>query len=354
MRAPRPVLLTAALVGLAGAAPLPSAGAEPAPSGTSAAPAPSGRGATPPRPDGDPVAAPGDVVSPPAAPRTARAVPRAAPSPVGIVRTEQPGATLLTRKDPRSAEPGGAVVDGQNLVIRCQVNAARKDGTQGASRIWDQVQLPSGEIAYLPDAYTQTSTTDVLVAPPCGAAVPTRVRGTQGQCFLRHPVRLLLAPRSRDAFLRSAGPKARSSFRATRVPASVTLAQAILESASGTETAGANNFFGIKAQEVDAVAGVYRWGSSAVACIHQPTNESEGGTDVRQIAQFRAYRTMRASFVDHGRFLRENPRYATAFRHSRSPRRFAQALQRAGYATDPSYSSTLIRLMEQHRLTRWD
>jgi flagellum-specific peptidoglycan hydrolase FlgJ len=180
------------------------------------------------------------------------------------------------------------------------------------------------------------------------------VRGTQGQCFLETPVRLLKAPRSRAAFLRSAGPKARSSFRATRVPASVILAQAILESGSGRFTAGANNFFGIKAQGVDIIAGTYRWGGSAVACVHQPTDESEGGTMVRQIAQFRVYRTMRASFVDHGRFLRENKRYKTAFRYSRSPKRFARAIQRAGYATDPGYATKLIALMKQERLSRWD
>lgn len=351
MRAFRPVLLTVALSGLAGVALVPPSGAATAPPAApgSSRDVPSRASAAATRADTSPaLTAPGDVVSP-------RVLRKAqSPSAVGIVQTATPGAALLTRKDPRSPEPGGAVLDGENFVIRCQVNAERKDGPQGSSRIWNQIQLATGEIAYLPDAFTRTSTKETLVAPPCGLPVPTRVRGTQGQCFLRTPVRLLKAPRSRDAFLRSAGPKARSSYKATRVPASVILAQAILESGDGTATAGANNFFGIKAQGVDAVAGVYRWGRYAVACVHQPTNESEGGTDVRQIAQFRAYRTMRASFVDHGTFLRENPRYKTAFRYSKSPRRFARALQRAGYATDPGYSAKLIALMKQHRLTRWD
>lgn len=328
MRVTRPVLLTLACSALTGLAAVPAAAAPPPVLGP----------------------APADVVPP----RGLAQTQSSAPSPVGIVRTADPGSALLSRRDPRSPAPGGAVVDGQNLVVRCQVNAERKDGTQGSSRIWDQVQLPTGEIAYLPDAFVQTSTKETLVAPPCGAPVPTRVGGTQGQCFLRTPVRLLKAPRSRASFLRTAGPKARSSFRATRVPASVILAQAILESGSGRFTAGANNYFGIKAQGVDTVAGVYGWGRFAVACVHQPTDESEGGTMVRQIAQFRAYRTMRASFVDHGRFLRDNPRYRTAFRYSRDPRRFARAIQRAGYATDPGYATKLIALMKQERLGRWD
>jgi len=278
----------------------------------------------------------------------------AAPSPVGIVRLSDPGATLVLRKDPRSPEPGGTATNGQNLLIRCQINGGRKDGAFGASKIWDQVQLPTGEIAYLPDALTETSTKDTLVAPYCGAPAPNRVGGTRGQCSMRSPIRLLKPSRSRAAFLKAAGPHARRSFRATRVPASITLAQAILESSSGTRNAGANNYFGVKAQLVDPAAVTFAWGRNAVGCLHQPTNESEDGTNVRQVAQFRLYRTMRGSFTDHGQFLRENPRYRAAFRYSRSPRRFAKALQRAGYATDPGYSTTLIRLIKEERLTRWD
>ena len=94
--------------------------------------------------------------------------------------------------------------------------------------------------------------------------------------------------------------------------------------------------------------------SNAIGCVHQPTFEVEGGTPVRRIAAFRLYRTMRGSFLDHGRFLRENPRYAGAFRYRRDPRRFARALGRAGYATDPAYASKLTALIREGRLTRYD
>ncbi|MEV4419409.1 glucosaminidase domain-containing protein [Patulibacter sp. NPDC049589] len=323
MRVSRPVLLTLATTGLCAASTAPTATASVA---------------TGPRP----VAEQGGAA-------TTRAF-----SPVGIVRLDTPGGVLVTRLDPQSPVPGPPVTDGQNFVISCQSTGERKDGRFGASRVWDQVQLPTGEVAYLPDALTETSTKDVLVAPFCGGPAPSRVGGTQGQCFVRRPIKLLRAPRSRAAFLKKAGPEARRTFRAARVPASVTLAQAILESGDGTKTADANNYFGIKAQSANPATGVFVWGRNAVGCMHEPTNESEGGTDVRQVAQFRLYRTMRGSFVDHGLFLRENPRYARAFKYRRSPRRFAQALQKAGYATDPGYATKLITLIKQDKLTRWD
>ncbi|WP_051472217.1 glucosaminidase domain-containing protein [Patulibacter minatonensis] len=288
-----------------------------------------------------------------ASPATPRAA-RAAPSPVGVVRLKPAGSTIATRRSPVAPAPGSAVKDGDSFVIRCQVNGDEQASTYGTSRLWNQVQLPTGEIAYLPGAATDLSTRTEMVAPYCGWQDATRVGGSQGTCFRRSPVRLLAAPRSRAAFVKRAGPEARRSFRSTGVPASVSVAQGILESDSGKATAGANNYFGIKAQQVDPGTGTFTWGSSAVGCVNVPTFESEGGTDVRIIAAFRLYRTMRGSFADHGRFLRDNPRYATAFRYRRDPKRFAKALQRAGYATDPSYSSKLIALIRQERLTRFD
>jgi hypothetical protein len=324
----RPVLLTIALTGLAGAAIVPAAGASPG-ALTSASP-------------------------PDAAGSPAVLVRAAAPSPVGIVDAPVPGGTIEARVDPRVPGPAGTLADGQNFVIRCQTEGETTAGPGDDSAIWDGVQLPSGALAYVPDALVRTSTKDNLVAPYCGAPAPTRVGGRQGACFLRSPVPLIRAPRTRPAFLRKAGPDARRSFRSTRVPASITLAQAILESGDGKATAGANNFFGIKAEALDPATATFAWGRYAIGCVHQPTIEYEDGRRVRHIAQFRLYRTMRASFVDHGAFLRDNPRYATAFRYSRSPRRFARALQRAGYATDPGYSAKLIALMREERLTRWD
>lgn len=287
-----------------------------------------------------------------AAPASIRA---AKPSPVGVVRSAPPGGMVLTRLSPVLPTPGPAVQDGQPFVIRCQVNGDKQAANFGVSRLWNEIQLPTGQIVYLPGAATDLSTRMQLVAPYCGRAEATRIGGTQGRCFFsRSPVALIRAPRSRAAFIKKAAPEARRSARSTGVPASVTLAQAIVESGDGKATAGANNYFGIKAEQVDPAAGTFSWRSNAIGCVLQPTFEQEGGDNVRQIAAFRLYRTMRGSFLDHGRFLRENPRYAAAFRVRKNPRRFLKAIVRAGYATDRTYGPLTLAVMREEKLTRYD
>ena len=147
-------------------------------------------------------------------------------------------------------------------------------------------------------------------------------------------------------FILAAAPAARESQRATGVPASVTIAQAILESAWGASrlSSESNNFFGIKAQE--------RPGSGGVVWFD--TWEVVNGANVIQREPFRAYTTMVDSFVDHGRFFIQNPRYAAALAASGDPKQFAREINRAGYATDPNYAPKLIGLMDRFNLYAYD
>ena len=131
-----------------------------------------------------------------------------------------------------------------------------------------------------------------------------------------------------------------------RVPASVTIAQAILESGwGGSELATrANNYFGIKCA---AVASPHQ-----IGCIDKATWEHLNGNDVTVTASFRRYASMRDSFLDHGLFLTK-PRYAAAFKAA-TPDEFAHEIWRAGYATDPQYPAKLVRLMDQYELRQYD
>jgi len=63
---------------------------------------------------------------------------------------------------------------------------------------------------------------------------------------------------------------------------------------------------------------------------------------------------MEDSFRDHALFLKQNKRYAKAFAHTDDPEQFARELQKAGYATDPQYAESLIRLIRKHRLDDYD
>ena len=145
----------------------------------------------------------------------------------------------------------------------------------------------------------------------------------------------------KDAFLSIAVGPACASQKATGVPASVTLAQAIIESGWGDSHMGdAWNFVGIKAKSGEPFSVVR-------------TREVVGGNNVFIKAKFRRFASMEECFREHGRFLRDNPRYAPAF-ETTDPESFARAIHAAGYATDPHYSDALIGIIRDNDLTQYD
>ena len=149
----------------------------------------------------------------------------------------------------------------------------------------------------------------------------------------------------KEAFIHAASAAARDSQVVTGVPASVAVAQAILESDWGRATIGnANNYFGIKATSGPGPAGI----------VWAETREFIGGAWTTVRAPFRAYHSMAESFLDHGRLLAENSRYARAFDFKDDPRAFARMIHQAGYATDPDYARKLIGLMDAYDLYRFD
>ncbi|HEX8821704.1 MAG TPA: glucosaminidase domain-containing protein [Archangium sp.] len=150
-------------------------------------------------------------------------------------------------------------------------------------------------------------------------------------------------PKTGNAFLDSVAADAIESQRATGVPASVTLAQAILESGWGKSGLATkhHNYFGIK-------------GKGTVGTAVMTTWEHENGQDVVIKDGFRVYRSAAESFKDHGLFFIVNKRYAEAMRHTDDAERFAKEIHKAGYATDPNYSQTLIKLIRQYKLTNFD
>lgn len=156
-------------------------------------------------------------------------------------------------------------------------------------------------------------------------------------------------PPSPREFMRHASAGARHSARRYRIPASVTIAQAMLESSWGASALAleGNNYFGIK-----CIGGA---GPIAVGCRKYRTFECGRKKGCyRTYAWFRTYRSVRDSFADHARLLTRAGRYQSAMRHTSRPNRFAVEVHRAGYATDPRYSRKLISLMRAHNLYRFD
>ena len=125
------------------------------------------------------------------------------------------------------------------------------------------------------------------------------------------------------------------------IPASVTLAQGILESASGQSrlAQNENNHFGIKATQ-SWIANGGRYGLY---------------TDDKPNEKFCSYDSVGDSYAHHSRFLKGNSRYASCFKLDADDYRgWAQGLDKAGYATAGKYAPALISIIERNDLQRYD
>ena len=134
---------------------------------------------------------------------------------------------------------------------------------------------------------------------------------------------------------------AMEQMRLYGIPASVTLAQGILESASGQSrlAQNENNHFGIKATQ-SWIAGGGRYGLY---------------TDDKPNENFCSYDSVGDSYAHHSRFLKENSRYASCFKLDADDYRgWAQGLDKAGYATAGKYAPALISIIESNDLQRYD
>ena len=122
------------------------------------------------------------------------------------------------------------------------------------------------------------------------------------------------------------------------VPASITLAQGLLESGNGKSTLAVkgNNHFGIK-------------------CHKGWTGKSMRHDDDKKNECFRVYDSPEESFRDHSDFLRYRDRYSFLFDFRITDyKSWAHGLKKAGYATDPSYPQKLIRIIEEYDLHKYD
>jgi hypothetical protein len=125
---------------------------------------------------------------------------------------------------------------------------------------------------------------------------------------------------------------------AYQIPASIKMAQGILESSSGNSPLAkeAKNHFGIK-------------------CKKDWTGETYIQDDDEKNECFRKYETVLASYEDHSQFLKKGQRYASLFTLERNDYKgWAHGLKAAGYATNPQYAPLLIKTIEENRLYELD
>jgi len=150
------------------------------------------------------------------------------------------------------------------------------------------------------------------------------------------------------AFIAQIAPLAQASQAKYGVPASVTIAQAILESRWGESllTVKCNNFFGIKAR-----AGEDYCEFHTTEFRNGPGGKKEAR---RELARFRKFRSAQESFDRHAQLLASLGRYQAAMAVASDPLVFAARLQQCGYATDPQYAVKLADLIGDFDLTQYD
>jgi len=135
-------------------------------------------------------------------------------------------------------------------------------------------------------------------------------------------------------------PFANQASQASGVPPQLMLGQAALESGWGNREIrmadGSNSFnlFGIKASG--------GWDGEIAEVM---TTEYKDGVAHKQIEKFRAYSSYTEAFQDYAGLISNNPRYADVLRQGGDVAGMAQAMQKAGYATDPDYADKLARVM---------
>lgn len=144
------------------------------------------------------------------------------------------------------------------------------------------------------------------------------------------------------SFLAAATAAARASQRRYGIPASVVVAQAVLESGWGRSdlSRSARNYFGMTCG-----SGA---GPIATGCRNGPDRVCDRAGCRSTTHSFRVYRSMWDSFADHGRLLSTNPRYRGAYAARGRPTTFIRRMARAGYATDPDYANKLITIMRKY------
>lgn len=141
-----------------------------------------------------------------------------------------------------------------------------------------------------------------------------------------------------ESYIKNFAPVAVSEMERSGIPASITLAQGLLESSNGNSDLAtiANNHFGIKCHK--------EWNGDTYFKDDDAKNEC-----------FRYYKSPVQSYIDHTDFLKTRDRYAFLFQLDKYDySAWARGLKQAGYATNPQYPELLINLIERYNLSQYD
>jgi len=254
-------------------------------------------------------------------------------TPGGGTRPSRPPGTAAVPGIPASGALGAfAAGKAGGTRLAAGTAFAATGGTSGAGAAAGHASVPgvpAGTLVLEPGA----GSLDLAAPATTPAATPS---GTAGRPYA--------TPGTRDqqAFISLVAPGAVAAQARYGVPAAVTIAQAIEESAWGRSSLAAqyHNLFGIK-------------GTGPAGSVTLPTAEYTGGSWVTVHARFRVYHNDAESIADHAELLATSGYYTRAMADRSVPDAFANDLTGV-YATDPEYGANLIALMKLYNLYRFD
>ena len=236
-------------------------------------------------------------------------------------------------RDPAAAVPAGAVTEagiggwitslGEQVFTSAFVTAER-------AVITDQPDVPAG-----PEQFTDVAVTD---DPAPHISNLTLVLSPDYGTRKGLPAHVIAAKRQRvNNYIARNAAAARAEMRSHGVPASITLAQALLESNAGDSklAVNSNNHFGIKCR------------SKCLGCTCR-----NYGDDTRY-DMFRVFDSVADSYREHS-ILLNTPRYRRLHAYGNDYVRWAHGLKACGYATDKRYAQKLITIIENLALDRFD
>jgi flagellar protein FlgJ len=163
---------------------------------------------------------------------------------------------------------------------------------------------------------------------------------TEGTSGLKGAIPSAYNENFQQDFVKKLMPDAEKASAATGIPAHLMVGQAALESGWGRreikmpDGTNSHNLFGVKAGT--------GWNGKIAEVT---TTEYHNGVANKQVEKFRAYDSYADAFKDYANVLSSNPRYAEVLKQGDSAQGFANALQKAGYATDPHYGDKLSKVI---------
>ncbi|RCL27394.1 flagellar assembly peptidoglycan hydrolase FlgJ [Pseudomonas sp. AFG_SD02_1510_Pfu_092] len=173
-------------------------------------------------------------------------------------------------------------------------------------------------------------------------AVPDNGLRILGRAVAQPPLAPKKAFAGSEEFVATMLPMAEQAAKRIGIDPRYLVAQAALETGWGksvmrnSDGSSSHNLFGIKASG--------NWQGDSARAI---TSEFRDGQFVKETAAFRSYESYQDSFHDLVSLLQNNSRYQDALKAADKPEQFVQELQKAGYATDPSYASKISQIARQ-------